>query len=219
MLDRAPGDARISTKSWNNYMPQRLLAILNKLERFMVRVVENRLDELLFVIVSILALMGIAILGDFIAGEFWMFTMVILAMVPLGICGLLMNRGLARAKRENPRWKQQCERAERRRQPRDHVTFGLILLTCYPVGLLLSMYAPPLHPMQGKMWFWYALALAAAPGFLLVGTVGFFDWRICLATTQHARRLRLPLWTRLVGRTLFWGGFAFGGCLAYLVYG
>ena len=199
-------------------MPQRLLAILNKLERFMVRVAQNSLDELLFVIGTILALVGIIFLGDLIAGELGWITGAILGLAAVGICVLLMNGGLARAKRENPHWKQQCERAERRRQPRDRVTFGIICLASYPVGFLLSMDDPRFHPMQGEMWFWYALALAAAPGFLLVGTVGFFDWRICLATTQHARRLRLPLWTQLVGRTLFWGGFAFGGSLAYLVY-
>lgn len=198
-------------------MPRRLAAILDKLERFMVRATRHSFDELVVVIVAIFILIGILALGDLVAGSIGAFVGVGLVMPIYAACGILMHRGHARERRENPASAQLREEEERRRLPRDYVSLGILSLALFGLGFLGAIYLPGFHPLHGKLWFGFCLLFALAPGSILIGIAGFLDERVCLAVTHHAKKLSLPLWTRLLGWTLLLGGFAVGGYLAFLM--
>lgn len=181
--------------------------MLQRLERFFERLIRSPVDELIFVIGAILAMMGLGLLGNFVAGRIGMFVAAGLGLPIIGFSGMAVRRVA----------QQWSEQEIQRRMSRDFLIFGALCLAIYALGLFGSKYYPVLDPVDGELWIGFSLIFAAAPGSLFIGAAGLYDERICFAVSERTRKLPLPLWTRFVGWTLLLTGFAIGGYLVFLL--
>jgi hypothetical protein len=190
----------------------------DRLERFVVRIMQP-LDGLAFLFVIVNAMIGIAILGDWLGSH-------ALPYVGLGV-GLLVYVSCAaiewRSKhRHQPhsrgaQLEPTCQPSPSSRLPLKFIGYAAVCIAGYGWGMLAGTRYPTLHPIGGELRALYVILIALAGGYILVGVVGFADPRICFAIHRSTRGLPLPFWARMAGWALMLSGCTGGGYLAYLV--
>lgn len=196
----------------------RFIILFDRLARFLARNIRNRLDELNFVLVSIICLAGIVLLAGFVAGLVGFYIAAGFGMFLVGVCTLAFNRGLALRRRDDVTSDGSGDETleeGRDETPGSFLLCGFLILAFY--GLGLAGVSSSLHPIHGdtEARISFGLILALALGFLLVGLAGLLDERICLAVGENRGKRPLPLWIRLGGWFLFLTGIAIGGCTAF----